>query len=117
MEQLARQVKEQFDLEFVTVYGLDQVKGLVSRVAVSPGAGGSMLNLGIASGAKAMVTGDIGHHGGIDAAAQGMAVIDAGHYGLEHIFMPFMKGYLENVLGPEGVVMTARETKPVRAMV
>ncbi len=117
VEQLARQVKEQFDLEFVTVYGLDQVKGLISRVAVSPGAGGSMLNLGIASGAKAMVTGDIGHHGGIDAAAQGMAVIDAGHYGLEHIFMPFMKEYLENVLGPEGVVMTARETKPVRAMV
>ena len=28
-----------------------------------------------------LVTGDIGHHDGIDAVEQGLAVIDAGHYG------------------------------------
>ncbi len=117
VEDLARLVKERFGLEFVTVYGLEQVKGPVSRVAVSPGAGGSMLGLGIAWGAQVMVTGDIGHHGGIDAAAQGMAVIDAGHYGLEHIFMPFMKDYLEKVLGPGAVVMAEREMGPVHVIV
>ena len=45
-----------------------------------------------------LVTGDIGHHDGIDAVEQGLAVIDAGHYGTEYIFiddmeMPF---YMKN---------------------
>ena len=31
---------------------------------------------------------------GIDAVAQGTAVIDAGHYGLEHIFIKDMTEYL-----------------------
>lgn len=39
-----------------------------------------------------------------------MAVIDAGHYGLEQIFIPYMKKYLEAQL-PELVVI-AQEPKP-----
>ena len=30
--------------------------------------------------------------------AEGMAVIDAGHYGIEHIFIQDMKNYLEEYL-------------------
>ena len=45
-----------------------------------------------------LITGDISHHIGIDAVAQGLAVIDAGHYGVEHIFMEDVKAYLEKVL-------------------
>lgn len=97
VKQLSQLVKERFGLNFVTVYGMDQVTEPVMRVAVSPGAGGSMIQHGIDCGAQVLITGDIGHHSGIDAAACGMAVIDAGHYGLEHIFMPFMKEYLEKV--------------------
>ena len=41
------------------------------------------------------ITGDIGHHEGIDSLAQGMAVIDAGHYGIEHIMIEFLSGYLK----------------------
>ena len=33
------------------------------------------------------MTGDIDHHTGIDTVAQGLALIDAGHYGTEYIFM------------------------------
>ncbi len=110
VEKLAKQVKECFGLPYVTVYGVQQVTEPVMRVAVSPGAGGSMIRHGIAAGAQVLVTGDIGHHGGIDAAACGMAVIDAGHYGLEHIFMPFMKAYLEKAAA--GVLeMTVEETR------
>ena len=42
------------------------------------------------------MTGDIDHHEGIDAAAQRLAVIDAGHYGVEKMFIPYMKQYLES---------------------
>ena len=43
-----------------------------------------------------MITGDIGHHDGIDAVDRGIAVIDAGHYGLEHIFISRMEQYLKS---------------------
>ena len=46
-------------------------------------------------GADVLITGDIGHHDGIDAVARGLAVIDAGHYGLEHIFMDEMEQFFK----------------------
>ncbi len=116
VEKLAELVKERFGLPFVAVYGMEQVKGPVRKVALSPGAGGGMVRHGIACGAQALITGDVGHHGGIDAAANGMAVIDAGHYGLEHIFIPFMKGYLEKVLGGEAVVAEAKPSFPAQVI-
>ncbi len=114
--ELARKVKEAFGLPFVLVYGERQVCGLVRRVAVSPGAGGSMIEHGLASGAEVLITGDIGHHDGQDAAENHMAVIDAGHYGLEHIFLPFLKGYLEEKFGNEVAVVEAEPAFPVHVV-
>lgn len=100
-------VKEAFDLENVTVFG--DLDAKVTRAAVAPGSGKSLISAALAHRADVMVTGDIGHHEGIDAVAQGMAVIDAGHYGIEHIFVEDMKHYIEKEM--EGVsVMEA----PVR---
>lgn len=113
--ELARQVKDRFGLPFVTVYGMESVTGPITRVAVSPGSGGSMLRHGIAAGAQVLVTGDIGHHEGIDAAADHMAVIDAGHYGLEHLFIPFVKEYLEKFSGGELEVIMAAPAFPAVA--
>ena len=49
-----------------------------------------------------LITGDIDHHSGIDAVAQGLSIIDAGHYGIEHIFIEYMEQYLkEHVEGVE----------------
>ena len=112
LKKLAQQVKEAFGIPFVTVYGMETGEGPVSRVAISPGSGGSMLRHGIAAGAQVLVTGDIGHHEGIDAVADHMTVIDAGHYGLEHIFIPFIKDYLEQVSGGELEVITAAPAFP-----
>lgn len=90
-------VKEALALEFVKVSGdLDQE---VRRLAVSPGSGKSAIAPAIAKGADVLVTGDIGHHDGLDAWEQGLAVIDAGHYGTEYIFMKDMKEFLEKRLG------------------
>ena len=65
----------------------------VSRLAVSPGSGKSAVSPAIAAGADVLVTGDIGHHEGLDAVARGLAVIDAGHYGTEYIFLDDMKQF------------------------
>lgn len=88
----------------------------VSRVAISPGAGGSMIEHGLAAGAEVLITGDIGHHDGQDAAENHMAVIDAGHYGLEHIFSPFIKEYLEDKFGDNVTVLEAEEAFPTQVI-
>ena len=104
VEQAARLVKEKFNLPYVVVYGADQKEINTDFIAVSPGSGSSMISHGLKAGVQILVTGDIGHHEGIDAAANGMAVIDAGHYGLEHIFIPFVTGYLREHLGQEAKI-------------
>lgn len=117
VEALAQLVKERFGLPFVTIYGAEQVCEAVTRIAISPGAGSSMIRPALESGAQVLITGDIGHHDGIDAAARHMAVIDAGHYGIEHIFIPFMKEFLEQLPGAELEVVTAPPAFPAKVIV
>lgn len=85
-------VKKVFGLEHVKVFG--DFNQVVARAAISPGSGKSMIEPAIRAGAEVLITGDIGHHEGIDARAEGLAIIDAGHYGLEHIFMGHMAEFL-----------------------
>lgn len=106
-EETARFVKERFGLPFVTAYGLAQVREKTGRIAVSPGSGGSMIRAAEKAGVTVLITGDIGHHEGIDAAASGLAVIDAGHYGLEHIFVEFLREYLEQRLDGRAQILAA----------
>ena len=116
LEQIAQQVKTAFDLPFVTVYGSQKITGDIQRVAISPGAGGSMVQIAIAQGAEVLITGDIGHHDGIDAVACGMAIIDAGHYGLEHIFIPFVEAYLKKTFSDQISVIQADPAFPAVIM-
>ncbi len=115
--EVARLVKERFGLPFVTVFGMEQAEGPVRRVAISPGAGNSMVQEAIAKGVQVLITGDIGHHNGIDAAANGMAVVDAGHYGIEQIFIPFVCQYLLGLPGAEVAVVGAKPAFPARVVV
>lgn len=110
--EIAELVKKAFGLPFVLVYGEKQVPGKISHVAVSPGAGGSMVEHGLAAGAEVLITGDIGHHDAQDAAENHMLIIDAGHYGLEHIFISYMKNYLEGKFGSAIEVVEAEDAFP-----
>lgn len=85
-------VKCVFSLDSVKVFG--NLDSMIRRIAICPGSGKSVIQTALDKGADVLITGDIGHHEGIDAAAQGMAVIDAGHYGIEHIFMEDVQQYL-----------------------
>ena len=89
----AELVKKAFHLEQVKVFG--DLDAKITRAAICPGSGKSVIGEALKSGAQVLITGDIDHHEGIDAAARKMAVIDAGHYGIEKIFIPYMKQYLE----------------------
>lgn len=100
-------VKETFSLSSVKLFG--DPEEMVSCAAVVPGSGKGETQDALLKGAEVLITGDIDHHEGIDAVAQGISIIDAGHYGLEHIFIEDMKHFF-NAKCPEIVV----ETAPIR---
>lgn len=89
---LSKLVKKKFSLEHVKIFG--DLDSNVSRIAISPGSGKSMIKAALKKGAQVLITGDIDHHEGIDSVAQGLNIIDAGHYGIESIFIPYMKEQL-----------------------
>ena len=93
LSELAEKVAEIFEIEHVRYYG-DPDQMLVT-CAILPGSGKGEIDLAVKAGADVYITGDISHHDGIDAVEKGIAVIDAGHYGIEKLFIPYMKEYLE----------------------
>ncbi len=93
VSQVAELVKSQFGLEQVKIFGEPLRK--VQTAGICPGSGKSVIDYAVKSGVEVLITGDIDHHEGIDAMAKGLTIIDAGHYGLEHIFVPYVVKYLE----------------------
>lgn len=102
-------VKEQLGLEMIRVYGNLDLE--VNRVAISSGSGRSMVKEAIKAGVQVLVTGDIDYHTGIDAVAQGLMIIDAGHYGTEMIFIEHMEENLKKMF-PEIRVTAAKIQQP-----
>ena len=93
LEECCHFVKEKFHLPNVKVFG-DKAQQ-IRRIAVVPGSGKSFIGAALIKEVDLMITGDIDHHEGIDAVAQGMTIVDAGHYGIEHIFIEDMKKFAE----------------------
>ena len=96
LEECSLYVKHKLNLGSLKVFG--DMERRVHRLAISPGSGKSSIAPAIARGADVLVTGDIGHHEGLDAVAQGLSVIDAGHYGTEYIFLDDMKRFFADRL-------------------
>ena len=96
LEECAGLVKEAYDIPNVRLFGPPDAQ--VRLAAVCPGAGKSTVKEALRFGCDVYITGDIDHHTGIDAVDQGLCIIDAGHYGIEHIFMKDIRDYLEKVL-------------------
>ena len=102
-------VKERFMLDTVKVFG--DPDRLCNICAISPGSGKSMIKYAIEKGADVIITGDIDHHEGIDSVAKGLCVIDAGHFGIEKIFVPYLEEFIRREM-PEIKVYTHEMTSP-----
>lgn len=92
LRELACFVKDKFGLDNVIVFGKDDE--IIKKVAVSPGSGKDEIEYALEKRVDCLLTGDIGHHSGIDAVEMGLTIIDASHHGLEKIFMEYIKEYL-----------------------
>ena len=96
LETCVRQVKEAFTVDMVKVFG--DLSQKVKRAAICPGSGKSVISCALNAKAQVLITGDIDHHEGIDAASQGLAIIDAGHYGIEKLFiLQYLEKYTEGI--------------------
>lgn len=114
LQECAAYVKQVFGLESVKVYG--EANQRMECAAISPGSGKSMIKPAIAAGVQVLITGDIEHHEGLDAMEQGLMIIDAGHYGIEKLFVPYIEEYVKQQF-PELDVFAAREKNPFWVLV
>ena len=67
----------------------------VRRVAVGGGACGDYIPQVLAAGCDTFVTADLGYHQFLDAAADGLNLLDAGHFPTENGVLPVLEGYLK----------------------
>ena len=92
LESLAKLIKKLFQLPEVRLFG--DPSTIISRIAICPGSGKGMSDAAISAHCDVLITGDIDHHSGIDSVEKGLCIIDAGHHGLEHIFVEYMAGWM-----------------------
>lgn len=109
LQECAKLVKEKFHLENVRVYG--ELDTMLETAAIMPGSGADMIGDALKARVDVMITGDIKHHEGIDAVARGLSIIDAGHYGIEKLFVPYIREYLARELG-QVRIGEARQSNP-----
>lgn len=110
VRELCNLVKQRFDLQEVALYGDEDAS--VRTVAICPGSGKEYIDKVIEMGAQAYITGDVTYHYGIEGAQKGLNIIDAGHYGIEHIFIDEISEFLETVTnGVEIVKMPVKDPR------
>ena len=90
-EELAGLFKEKFSLPSVSFYDSGAP---IRTIACCPGSGRGELKEVMKLHVDAFISGDMGHHEGLDLKEEGISLIDAGHYGLEHIFIHHIGDYL-----------------------
>ena len=109
LKELSAYVREVFHLPQVRFYG--DTDAVIETAAMCPGSGKGMEMEALSKGAQVYITGDVDHHYGLDCVEKGIYIIDAGHHGLEHIFVDYMKEWLAANFG-EIEVVTDRNDSP-----
>jgi len=86
----------------------------VLKVMTVSGGGGDAIPLAVRTGCSLLITGDIRHHEWRLAEAEGLALIDAGHYYTERPFAKLMAGRLEEALGQGSANITIDVSSEIR---
>ena len=80
----------------------------VCRVAVGGGACGDMLSLACKLGCDTFVTADVKYNIFLDAKAEGVNLIDAGHFPTENVICPILAQKLRNIFPGVEVMLSQR---------
>lgn len=103
MTQLCAKIKANYGMKTLEVYPADRTSDnpVFYRVAVSPGSGKSVIEPALALKADVLITADVGYHDALYAAENGMTLINAGHYGTEHLFVDDLEAMLGHMMRSE----------------
>ncbi|MBI5096020.1 MAG: Nif3-like dinuclear metal center hexameric protein [Candidatus Hydrogenedentes bacterium] len=112
LDALTKLIRKKLELAYVRVVG--SVRGKVIRVAVLGGSGGSEVE-NVPSDIDVYVTGDVRHHDALNALERGLAVVDAGHAGMEKWVLPALRDYLRPRLSGVRVIVY-NEPDPFRVV-
>lgn len=96
LKQFADQVRKLLMVPSVRMVG--EVEQAIKKVAVCGGSGISLLSEALRQGADCLVTGDIKFHDAQRARAEGLTLIDAGHFGTERFMVAELSARLRQVL-------------------
>ncbi len=99
LEEFSGKLKKDLCIEVLKIAGNPKMN--VKKVAVVSGSGTEFIGEAVKRGAQVIVTGDVKYHQAQEALEKGIAVVDAGHYGSEKIFMDIMAEFLNGSI--EGV--------------
>ena len=86
---------------------------IVSKVALCTGSGGDLLLLAKEKGADVYITGDVKYNVARDAAANGMGLIELGHYESEYIAVDLLEKIITHYGGLRVSVYKSRANKNV----
>lgn len=109
VRQLAERIKAVFGLDAAILYSVDPDR-IAARAAVLPGSGRSEWTLALEAGAEVYVTGDMNYHTALDAMQAGLSVIDAGHDGIEKLFVPEIAAFLSQKIQRDDLIYTQKCT-------
>lgn len=108
--ELCQYIKDKLQLTSVRLVGNPQ--RVVERVAVSPGSSMDFASLAHAAGAEVFITGDVKYHAAQAYREMGMALIDAGHYGTEHIVVHLLRDLIMKWFDELEVIIADEDTDP-----
>lgn len=83
-------------------------KRIISKIGLCTGAAGEFFTTALDCGCDLYITGEIKHHEAQMAAERGLAVIEAGHFGTECIFVPNMAQQLRQKFGSDLTVIESK---------
>ncbi len=86
-------------------------EGRVRKVAVCGGSGASLIGEAGRQGVDVLVTGDVKYHEAQNALAQGVALVDAGHFATERIMVSELAALLRQGLDDQGWTVEILEAK------
>ncbi|MDD7305598.1 MAG: Nif3-like dinuclear metal center hexameric protein [Peptoniphilaceae bacterium] len=91
----AKIVKEKLRAKMAILYG-DKNK-IIEKIAICGGAGSDFIKVAINEGCDLIITGDIKYHEAIDAIADGLLILDPGHFASENHIIYKLKSDLEEI--------------------
>lgn len=114
LRKLCHYIKDKLGISHLRLVG--DPERVVSKIATSPGSSMYFAPMAYEAGAEVFITGDLKYHDAQDYKEKGMALIDAGHYGTEHIVVYMLADLLKEWFEGLEVIIAKEDVDPFRVL-